>query len=85
MKPAAGSEGDVFEQLRLAGTLELVVEEGLKEQITLSIPGGWSAHDQMKLLTGKPGPLGTAGPSPVTAHPAPGIWPGSPASTWAGR
>jgi hypothetical protein len=37
----------------------LVPEENLKDQITLSIPVGWSAHDQTRLLTGKPGPLGT--------------------------
>lgn len=61
----SSGEAPATSQQGLANTDELVVEEGLKEQITLSIPGGWSAHDQTKLLTGKPGPLGTVLYSPV--------------------
>jgi hypothetical protein len=38
--------------------IALVPEESLKDQIELSIPAGWSAFEQTRLLTGSPGPLG---------------------------
>jgi hypothetical protein len=63
--PAAGEE-------RPAPTLELVAEESLKDQITLSIPRGWSAYDQTRLLTGEPAPLGTVVYSPPALLLTPG-------------
>jgi hypothetical protein len=65
LQSAGAPAGSEPQQLFAEMFEQLVVEEGLQDQITLSIPKSWSAHDQTKLLTGEPGPLGTVLYSPA--------------------
>jgi len=66
---------------------DLVPFEGLKEQFTIALPGGWNVYNQSEALSGERGPFGVVFFSAGRRRPTQNYWPRqtsarSPPSSW---